>query len=316
VYIRECESLFDLLARSKTPYADSDEEVLDTEMVHAIAPGAILDVVLVPQDATSSTADFTAAAARVIGEGITVHAAVISISASDGERFFTRAQAATMHAALERARHQHVTVVASSGDTGAISDEGPPRQVSLPASDPLVLAVGGTILDATRPAGTYLGEMAWNGGTDASAGGYSSLFSRPAYQDGLARAGATRGVPDVAANADFATAMAIAYSDGSLRAAGGTSASTPLWAGVIALADQEAGQHLGLVNPAIYRIARGPAYHRAFRDVVTGDNSVLWNTGVFVGYNAGPGWDPVTGWGSPDAQFLVPLLAHMARSAA
>ena len=69
-------------------------------------------------------------------------------------------------------------------------------------------------------------------------------------------------------------------------------------------------------NPAIYAIARGPAYHRAFHDVVTGDNSVLWPTGVFTGYNAGPGWDPVTGWGSPDAQYLVPLLAHAPHSGA
>jgi subtilase family serine protease len=57
-----------------------------------------------------------------------------------------------MHAALEQARDQHVMVVASSGDTGAISDDGPPRQVSLPASDPLVLAVGGTALDVANPA--------------------------------------------------------------------------------------------------------------------------------------------------------------------
>jgi subtilase family serine protease len=303
------------IARSATPYLAGDEEVEDTEMVHAIAPGAALDVVLVPADAASSSANFAAAAIKVIQTGVALHAAVVSVSASEGEHLFTRGEVARMHAALEQARDQHVTVVAASGDTGAISDSGPPRQVSLPASDLLVLAVGGTILDATHPAGTYLGEMAWNGGDDASGGGYSSLFPRPAYQD-LARAGATRGVPDVAANADSDTAMAIEYSDGELRPAAGTSASTPVWAAVIALADQQAGQHLGFVNPAIYAIARGPAYHRAFHDVVTGDNSVLWPTGVFVGYNAGPGWDPVTGWGSPDAQYLVPLLAHAARSGA
>ena len=186
----------------------------------------------------------------------------------------------------------------------------------MPASDPLVLAVGGTALDAASPAGTYQGEMAWNATTDASGGGYSGLFPRPSYQDGLARAGTTRGVPDVAANADSGTAMALAYGDSESRPASGTSAATPLWAGVIALADQEAGKHLGFVNPAIYQIARSPAYHQAFHDVVTGDNSVLWPTGLFVGYNAGPGWDPVTGWGSPDAQYLVPLLAHIAKSAA
>ncbi|MEN3359839.1 MAG: hypothetical protein V7637_3821 [Mycobacteriales bacterium] len=304
------------IAGSPTPYLASDEEVEDAEMVHAIAPGATLEVVLVPSHATTSTADFAAAITEVIKTGVALHVAVISISASVGEHVLTPAAVAQMHAALRQAREQHVTIVASSGDTGAISDDGPPRQVSLPASDPLVLAAGGTILDAASPAGTYLGEMAWNGGTDASGGGYSSLFPRPAYQDGVTRAGATRGVPDVAANADHSTAMATAFSDGSLRPATGTSAATPLWAAVIALADQEAGQHLGFVNPAIYRIARGPAYQRAFHDVVTGDNSVLWPTGVVVGYNAQPRWDPVTGWGSPDAQYLVPLLAHPARSGA
>ena len=167
-----------------------------------------------------------------------------------------------MNAALEQAREQRVTVVASSGDTGAISDDGPPRQVSMPASDPLVLAVGGTTLDAARPSGAYQGEMAWNDGANASGGGYSGLFPRPSYQDGLARAGATRGVPDVAANADRATAMAIEYSDGRLRPAEGTSASTPLWAGMIALADQQAGQHLGFVNPSVAGLAGQPAWPR------------------------------------------------------
>jgi subtilase family serine protease len=169
------------IAGSPTPYLASDEEVEDTEMVHAIAPGATLDVVLVPSDATSSTANFAAAITRVIQTGVALHVAVISISTSLGEHVLTLAAVAQMHAALQQAREQHVTVVASSGDTGAISDDGPPRQVSLPACDPLVLAAGGTILDAASPAGTYLGEMAWNGGTDASGGGYSSLFPRPAY---------------------------------------------------------------------------------------------------------------------------------------
>jgi subtilase family serine protease len=304
------------IAGSKTPYLAGTEEVEDAEMVHAIAPGAALDVVLVPQDAESSSADFAAAITKAIQEGVALHAAVISISASGGEHLLTPVEVAGMNTSLEQAREQHVTVVAASGDTGVISDNGPPRQVSLPASDPLVLAVGGTTLDATWATGSYHGEMAWNEGTEASGGGYSSLFPRSAYQDGLARVSATRGVPDVAANADSATAMALDISRGGLYPAQGTSAAAPLWAGVIALADQQAGQPLGFVNPAIYAIARGPAYHLAFHDVVTGDNSVLWPTGVFTGYNAGPGWDPVTGWGSPDAQYLIPLLADTARSSA
>jgi len=303
------------IAKSKTPYlAAGEEEVEDTEMVHAIAPGAILDVVLIPAGVLSSNADMAAAITQMIRAGVALHAAVISISASGGEHLRTRAEWAAMNAALQQAREQHVTVVASSGDTGAISDDGPPVQVSMPASDPLVLAVGGTTLDAARPAGIYRGEKAWNDSANASGGGYSSLFPRPSYQDGLARAGATRGVPDVAASADPATAMAIEYSDGHLRPAEGTSAATPLWAGVIALADQQAGQHLGFVNPAIYAIARGPAGHQAFHDVVTGGNSVLWHSAVIAGDHAGRGWDPVTGWGSPDARYLVPLLARTVRS--
>ena len=302
------------IAHNATPYLAGTEEVEDAEMVHAIAPGATLDIVLVPPDAAASSAQFASAVTEAIQAGVARHAAVISISASGGERLFTRAEVARMNAALQRAREQRVTVVAASGDTGPISDQGPPRQVSLPAADPLVLAAGGTTLDATWATGSYRGEMAWNEGTEASGGGYSIRFARPAYQRGMARIGTGRGVPDVAANADSATAMALAFSGGGLQPAQGTSAAAPLWAGVIALADQQAGRHLGFVNPAIYAIARGPAYHRAFHDVVTGDNSVLWPTGVFMGYNAGPGWDPVTGWGSPDARYLVPLLARTARS--
>jgi subtilase family serine protease len=301
------------LAGGSAPYVAGTEEVEDTEIVHTIAPSASLDVVLVPANAITSAANFTAAVTGLLHVAITQHAAVVSISGSHGEHLFTPAQVASLHAALRQAAEHQVTVVASSGDTGVISDNGPPKQVSLPASDPLVLGAGGTALDASTVTGAYHGEMAWNADTDASAGGYSSLFPRPAYQDGVPRIGRMRGVPDVAADADSTTAMSLLFTGGVPLPAQGTSAATPLWAAVIALADQDAGQHLGFVNPAIYAIARSPAYHRAFHDVTTGDNSVLWPSGVFTGYTAGPGWDPVTGWGSPNAQYLVPLLAHSAR---
>ena len=130
--------------------------------------------------------------------------------------------------------------------------------------------------------------------------------------------GATRGVPDVAADADGTTGMALAFSapDGRywLVGAGGTSAGAPFWAGLIALADQEAGHPLGFVDPAIYRIARGPLYHKAFHDITAGNNTVVLGSAsppvTITGYQAGPGWDPVTGWGTPDAQVLIPLLAR------
>jgi subtilase family serine protease len=115
-------------------------------------------------------------------------------------------------------------------------------------------------------------------------------------------------VPDVAADADPGAGLALAFSTGGsgyvLTEAGGTSVATPLWAAVIALADQYAGRDLGFVNPALYKIAR--RYHQAFHDITSGNNAVQ----NVAGYQAAPGWDPVTGLGSPDAQVLVPLLAH------
>ena len=86
----------------------------------------------------------------------------------------------------------------------------------------------------------------------------------------------------------------------SLESDPGTSDSAPLWGGLVALADQYAHHDLGLVNPAIYSIGRSSSYHKAFHDITTGTN----------GYPAAPGWDPVTGWGTPDAQVLIPLLAR------
>jgi subtilase family serine protease len=92
--------------------------------------------------------------------------------------------------------------------------------------------------------------------------------------------------------------------------AAGTSAATPLWAALIALADQYAGRRLGFVNAAIYRIGRGASYHQAFHDITAGNSTVTFPQGTITGYRASPGWDPITGWGSPDAQVLIPLLAR------
>ena len=122
-------------------------------------------------------------------------------------------------------------------------------------------------------------------------------------------------MPDVAADADPRTGMALAFTAGGqnyLVAGGGNSVATPLWAAVLALADQYAGRDLGFVNPALYQIGRSASYHQAFHDVTTGTNTVTFPARTITGYRAAPGWDPVTGWGSPNAQELVPLLAHYA----
>jgi subtilase family serine protease len=222
-----------------------------------------------------------------------------------------------------------VTVVVSTGDSGAATTACPPdtgsaafKGVDLPASDPLALAVGGTTVQASRPTGAYIGETAWNippsaGGPRAGGGGFSRLFPRPAYQDGIPGIRATRGVPDVAGDADPRTGMALVIRDGGqgniLIGAGGASAAAPLWAAVIALADQYASRALGFVNPGLYRIAHSAHYHHAFHDVTTGTNTVSLPTGTITGYQATPGWDAATGWGSPNAQLLIPLLARYAR---
>jgi subtilase family serine protease len=126
-----------------------------------------------------------------------------------------------------------------------------------------------------------------------------------------------RGVPDVAADGDPVTGIAVITSNAgggyTISGHAGTSASAPLWAGIIALADQYAKRHLGFVNPAIYRIARSSHYHQAFHDVTAGNsNTAEFPPTTITGYRAGLGWDPVTGWGSPDAQVLIPLLARYA----
>jgi subtilase family serine protease len=308
------------LAHVASPWLAAAEEVGDTEIVHAVAPDAAIRVVLIPSPYTGSIGKVSPAVVAALRLGL-AQGGVIELSAGVGEQCFTPAEVAQWNSVLQAAQRDRVTVVISTGDNGAGITSCPGGTISvkgvdLPASDPLTLAVGGTSLEARRTTGAYMGETAWNvpssaGG--AGGGGFSRLFPRPAYQDGIAGIGAARGVPDVAAQADYRTGMAIAFSGGGhdyLLGGGGVSAAAPLWAAVIALADQYAGRDLGFVNPALYRIGRSASYHQAFHDVTTGTNTVKSPTQTITGYQAAPGWDPVTGWGSPDAQVLVPLLAR------
>ncbi|MGB6457638.1 MAG: S53 family peptidase [Streptosporangiaceae bacterium] len=328
------------LAGSARPWLAALEEVEDAEIVHAVAPDAAIRVILIPSwtDSGSWIAAVDGVLRLALSQG-----SVVSLSAVLGEECFTPAEAADLNAALQADQEHHVTVVASSGDFGAAStqcaDFGLPtsvKEVGLPASDPLVLAAGGSTLDADRATGGYRSETAWHtppgtANPQTSGGGFSQLFPRPAYQDGVAGIGATRGVPDVAS--DAAPGMTLAVSGGTgqdyFYPAAGTSAATPLWAALIALAistpgatwargvlvgqgDQYSGRHLGFVNPAIYRIGRSASYHQAFHDITTGNSTLTLPQGTITGYRASPGWDPVTGWGSPDAQALIPLLARYA----
>jgi subtilase family serine protease len=316
------------LAPGASRWLASGEEMLDVEMIHAVAPAAAIRVLLFNAPAVSTPEGFITALVDLVRFGI-AHGDVISISAAEGEHCFTTAEVARLNAALQTAASRHVTVVAGSGDIGPVAEPctvptpsslTPVRGVNLPAADPLVLAPGGTSLAASHKTGAYRDETAWDNGApgtsdQASGGGFSRLFARPSYQDGTPGIGAARGVPDVAADANGHTGMTLVISaDGQINIgdSGGTSASTPFWAAIIALADQYAGHSLGFVNPALYAIARGPCYHAAFHDITKGSNTAEFPPQTFRGYTAAPGWDPVTGLGSPDARVLIPLLAHHA----
>jgi subtilase family serine protease len=323
------------LAPTASPWSANGEEVLDTEMVHAVAPNAAIVEVLVNAASLDNAASAAAASVAALRLGTSL-GGVISISAAGqtgGEHCDTPTEIAALHAELQIAADDHVTVVAASGDAWAVGEPcqvvkgltggsfTPVKEVNLPAADPLVLAAGGTTLSANHTTGAYITERAWGlpfGDPDSqfqgSGGGLSRVVSRPSYQGDMADIGTYRGVPDVAADASPHAGLAVVTSTGGGRydisAGGGTSASAPLWAGLIALADQYAGRHLGFVNSAIYRIGRSARYQKAFHDVTTGDNTVSFPPKTFTGYRATSGWDPVTGWGSPDAAVLVPLLAR------
>jgi subtilase family serine protease len=163
---------------------------------------------------------------------------VASIGFGLGEHFFTTAQAAEMHSILLVAEAHHVTVVAGSGDNGGFSDTWwfgtAVKEVSLPASDPLVLAAGGTMFTGNLSAGAYISETAWNAqngsfseSLGASGGGFSHLYARPAYQDGVPGISAMRGAPDVAADADQQGGWVAVLTTGGKTSIGSYSAPAP-----------------------------------------------------------------------------------------
>ncbi len=310
------------LAPDASPFQAPGEYSGDVEIVHAIAPQAAIRVILIPADVSLALGvrDFNAALRMAASLG-----GVVSITQGGfNESCLTSAQVTTIHSALEFDRQRHVTVAVASGDFGAegqpcTATPTPARAVVFPASDPLALAVGGTSLHASHRTGAYIGETVWNRpiaglpGVVASGGGFSADFARPAYQVHVPGIGGRRGVPDVASDADPDTGIAFVEAGGGqfgVYPAGGTSAGAPVWAAIAALADQYAGRRLGFINPAIYEIGRGAHYHRAFHDAAKGNNTVQVGSVTVKGFDAGSGWDPVTGWGSPNAQVLIPLLAR------
>ena len=315
------------------------ETSLDVEWAHATAPMANIVLVTTPTAETLGVQGFPPmmnAVQYVVDNGL---ADIVSMSLGAGEGSFHNGLAAlqNMRQGFIDAQALGVTVLASTGDNGTSNPMKEPVKnpatipypsVGWPASDPLVTAVGGTRLCVDAVTGIGLDtsnppsvcahatgrEISW----PFSGGGYSILFAKPSYQDTLppgstfvgSSVGAPppnvnmRGIPDVAYQASPGTGVLV-FANSAWNLVGGTSASSPQWAGIVAMADQAAGRRLGFINPALYRIANNPTQYAAdFFDVTVGSNQVS----TIPGYLASTGWDAVTGLGTPNVANLIPDL--------
>jgi len=173
-----------------------------------------------------------------------------------------------------------------------------------PASDPLVTAVGGTQIDLDSAGRRLRPDRVWNDSSGSTGGGISTVFPRPAYQRAVQPArGNARLIPDVALTGSILRGVVIRLA-GSWRSAGGTSLATPLFAGIVALADHAAGHDLGSLNPRLYAVAGRPG--GGIVAVRGGSNSFA---GV-PGYRAVRGYDLASGLGTVDAARLVRSLAQ------
>lgn len=272
------------------------EATMDVEWAHAMAPGATIQLYYVRNTNSETTMWSHLARALTMARSNGATDMSISLGACGADTKTAPAQAA--FASLFKAG---VSVFVSSGDSGAlagpIKDCGSHPAVSYPASDPSVVAVGGTSLDVSFD-GTLLNEVAWN----MSGGGTEKVFPRPAWQ--VASTLPTRGKrwsPDVSFVGDPGTGVNVLYR-GRWTTAGGTSLGAPSWAGIWALLEQRAqqsGTTLGPADPLFYKIGNSASYHTAFNDITSGTNGK---------YRARVGWDAVTGWGTPNVAGLESAL--------
>src|SRR6266568_702068 len=297
------------------------ETTLDVQIIHSIAPGANIVVLTSPVSETVGTIGLPEflkleqyAVNNHLGSIISQSwgASEVTLKDSAGQQevhswdsFFKQATT-----------KQGITFFASSGDNGATdytdlqaTKLSPTPTTSFPTDDPWVTSVGGTTLQRNS---TAFQETAWNSNGGASGGGFSIFFSTPSYQMTLPTSvqnqlNNRRGVPDIAGDADPSTGLAIySTTEGGWIHVAGTSASAPLWAAFMAIANQMAGHPLGFINPALYKLAASSAYAQDFHDIIVGNNSI--SNSQVQGYPAVPGWDPVTGLGTPVLDELLPDL--------
>ena len=260
------------------------ELMLDMERSVSSAPGATLDLYIVPPSGS-----ITDAVAAAINQGVDQ---VFSISAVEPEDSISARHLAIWNTLMAEGSLEGITFVAGSGDSGPYGNPSSSTpDPNWPASSDWVTAVGGTQLglnpstDAIQSQWAWSPDGLWDNQVDGSGGGFSKIQAVPAWQKGIVSASATgRGVPDLAFLAAEPYYAAVDHSVWEGMA--GTSASTPTWAGWVADLDVLIGRQ-GFMNPTLYATyTRDPS---AFDPVVHGGNAV---------YQAGPGWNPVTGLGS------------------
>ena len=296
------------------PPARRGEATMDLEAIHAIAPDA--KTVLVNARPTVEGEGSYEKIARMMEEADRAYpGAVWSFSIGWGcDKLITAADLAPARAALTKALANGTTAFDASGDLAGLECKGgqewsaPPSSndigLDAVASIPEMTNVGGTTV-STEADGAWQAEQAWFDAplSQGTAGGASALFERPAWQESLTTSrGADRRVaPDVAAVADPFTGVKIVFGQ-QVLVGGGTSVAAPIWAGTAAVMNQyltdRGGRPIGDLNPLLYGIAEGsrlPAFH----DIVLGGNAVD---------NAGPGYDLVTGLGTPNVDNLAQNL--------
>jgi kumamolisin len=281
----------------------TDEVLLDICMAGATAPKAKF-VMYFTEFTEQGWVDALTAAVTATQN----RPSVISVSYGNpedgpaGQILWTKQAIMKVNEAFQRAALSEISICCASGDQGSTEDLHDHRQhVDFPASSPWVLACGGTRVVAAN--GVINRETVWNDGpTSASGGGISALFATPTYQNSANvppsvnpghRIG--RGVPDVSGIADPDTGVLVMSPDGTVNGIGGTSATAPMWAGLIARLNQLLEQPIGFLNPILYKnLSSG-----VLRDIIEGDNGA---------YRAGAGWDPCTGFGSPNGTRILAAL--------
>jgi kumamolisin len=267
------------------PTGPDGEVMLDIEVAGSVAPGANIVVYFAP----NTDQAFVDAVSTAVHGGPSL-STVASISWGGPETWWSQMALSAMDQALADAVALGITVCVASGDNGS-SDGTGGQAVDFPASSPNALGCGGTTLDSDGT--SILSEVAWSG----SGGGFSAIFPPPAWQN-FGYSG--RAVPDVAGDADPNTGYNVRV-DGTDTVIGGTSAVAPLWAGLIALFNQYLGADgTGFLNFVVYG---DPSAQATFDDITSGSNGA---------FSAQPGYDLVTGWGSPNGADLLNVLATLA----